>query len=95
MKLFLVHCGFYDEKMGDGLYESHMNFFVVADDFADARVQAKKLPEFQESKMHVDGLQLIEAVSGFKIELKYEAHLNDKSILSVQKHRDFATKPIN
>ena len=29
MKLFMVHVGFYDEEVGEGIYESHMNFFVA------------------------------------------------------------------
>ncbi len=95
MKLFLVHCGFYDEKIGDGLYESHMNFFVAANDFVEARAQVKKIPEFQKNKMHVDGMQVIEAVTGFKIELNYDPSLNDQSIIPIHKHREFAAKPAN
>jgi len=40
MQLYLVHCGFYDVELCDGLYESHVNFFVAAKSFEDARVQA-------------------------------------------------------
>ena len=71
-----------------------MNFFVVAADFVEARAHAKKIPEFQNNKMHVDGMQIIEAVSGFKIGLTYDSELNDKSVISIQKHRDFASKAI-
>lgn len=39
MKLFLVHCGFYDSDLCDGLYEGHVNFFVTADSFEGARAQ--------------------------------------------------------
>jgi len=47
MKLYLVHCGFYDPAVCDGLFESHVNFFVAAKNFEEARLNAKKLPEFQ------------------------------------------------
>ena len=30
MKLFLVHTGFYDNTTSNGFYESHTNYFVVA-----------------------------------------------------------------
>ena len=30
MKLYLIHVGFYDSGLMDGLYEQHGNFFVVA-----------------------------------------------------------------
>ena len=30
MKLFLIHVGFYDHEVMDGLYEQHSNYFVVA-----------------------------------------------------------------
>ena len=31
MKLYLVHAGFYDDNVSSGFYESHTNYFVVAD----------------------------------------------------------------
>ena len=30
MKLFLIHVGFYDPEIMEGLYEQHSNYFVVA-----------------------------------------------------------------
>ena len=41
MKLYMVHCGFYDADICEGLYESHVNYFVAAEDFAGARARAK------------------------------------------------------
>ena len=37
MKLFLIHVGFYDPDIMDGLYEQHSNYFVVAEDIKDAK----------------------------------------------------------
>ena len=79
-KLYLVHCGYYDPKICDGLFESHANLFVVADSFDAARAEAKKLDAFQQHKMHIDGLQQINAVRGFeshsKISPRWKAGLS-------------------
>jgi hypothetical protein len=93
MKLFLVHCGFYDNEVGDGVYESHTNLFVVAKDFADARLKARANPIFQDKKMHVDGIQQVEAVDGFRVNLDSESALEGKTIVTSHKHRDLAPKP--
>lgn len=93
MKLYLVHCGFYDNEVCDGLYESHVNFFVSAESFEDARLKAKNLPEFKAKRMHVDGLQEIQAVDGFKVQLEHNASLNNQTHIVNFKHRDLAPKP--
>jgi hypothetical protein len=41
-KLFLVHLGYYDQ-VGDGVYESHTNIFLIATDFQEARNKTKNL----------------------------------------------------
>jgi len=92
MKLFLVHCGFYDAELGDGIYESHTNFFVAAQDFDDAKLKAKALPQFQNKRMHVDGLQEIVAVEGFRIGLTEDKSLAGGSVVLSNKHRDLAPK---
>ena len=93
MKLYLIHCGFYDSNVGDGLYESHVNFFLSAESFEDAKSKAKMIPEFQEKRMHIDGLQEVQAVNGFRVHLDYDASLANKSIVINFKHRDLAPKP--
>lgn len=90
MKLFLVHCGFYDSALCDGIYESHANFLVAATDFADARTRAKELPEYKAHRMHVDGVQEIQAVSGHTVELNENPQLAGKTVLLSQRHRDLA-----
>jgi hypothetical protein len=92
MKLYLVHCGFYDSEVCDGLYESHVNFFVVAESFETARAKAKQIPEFQNKKMHVDGLQEIQSIGGYHIKPEYDAMLENKSTILNHKHRDLAPK---
>ncbi|MBK9324343.1 MAG: hypothetical protein IPM97_15570 [Bdellovibrionaceae bacterium] len=93
MNLYLVHCGFYDTEVCDGLYESHVNFFVCAETFEEARVKAKLIPEFQAKRMHVDGLQEIQAVSGYKVILEADANLQNQTRVVNLKHRDLAPKP--
>lgn len=94
MKLYLVHCGFYDTEVCDGLYESHVNFFVAAESFEEARSNAKLLSEFQSKRMHVDGLQEIQAVSGYRVSLEQDQSLDNKTQIINIKHRDLAPKPI-
>lgn len=93
MKLYLVHCGFYDGEVCDGLYESHVNFFVSAESFEDARIKAKLIPEFQGKRMHIDGLQEIQVVNGFRVHLEHDSSLENKTHIINFKHRDLAPKP--
>ena len=41
MKLFLIHVGFYDPEIMDGLYEQHINYFVVAQNIKEAKKKAQ------------------------------------------------------
>jgi hypothetical protein len=92
-KLFLVHCGFYDLELCNGIYESHVNFFVAAESFEDARIQVKTIPEFVSKKMHVDGLQEIVSVMGNRLTLEADASLNGLTQIMSSRHRDLAPKP--
>lgn len=93
LKLYLVHCGFYDLELMDGLYESHVNFMVAAKDFEDARARARLNPDFQKKKMHVDGLQEIEAIEGCRVHLEPDSTLNGATLVKSNRHRDLAPKP--
>ena len=86
MKLYLVHCGFYDPAVGDGLYELHTNLFVVADSFDAAKAAAKAKAIFKSKRMHVDGMQEISAVDGCRIELVPEAQLHGETILATSRY---------
>lgn len=93
LKLYLVHCGFYDPELQDGIYESHVNFPVAAASFEDARARAKLHPDFQKKRMHVDGLQEIQAVNGFRINLENDPSLAEQTLVISNRHRDLAPKP--
>ncbi len=86
-KLYSVHCGFYDADVSGGVYESHVNYFVAAESFEDARVRAKELPDFQARKMHVDGVQEIRSVSGYEVKLNESALLAGKTEVIAQPRR--------
>lgn len=94
MKLYLVHCGFYDTELCDGLYEGHVNFFVAAASFEDARARAKEISEFKAKRMHVDGLQEVVAANGFKISLTEDAQFEGRTVVVNHKQRDLAPKPV-
>lgn len=79
MKLFIVHCGFADKSVSNGVYESHTNFFVVAEDFAGAKAAARALPEYKRLGMHIDSLQEIEAVEGYELSLKKNKKLDGQT----------------
>jgi len=94
MKLYLVHCGFYDSEVCDGLYEGHVNYFVVAKSFEEAKANIKELFEFKNKKMHIDGLQEIRCVNGHKINLVYDVTSIGETQIINYKHRELAHKEI-
>ena len=69
MKLFMVHVGFYDEETGEGIYESHVNFFVVAGTAKSAKKKTFQMEEFKNKKMHIDGIKEISSVDGYEVSL--------------------------
>lgn len=80
-------------ELADGIYESHTNFFVAASSFDEARMKAKELPAFKLKRMHVDGVQEIEAVSGHTVILERDETLNpDETKVMSSRHRDLAPK---
>ena len=70
MKLYLVHTGYYDKNVGEGFFEQHTNIFIVAENAHNAREKVKKIPEYIEKKMHIDGIKEIEYIDGYDINVK-------------------------
>jgi hypothetical protein len=71
MKLFQIHTGFYGPKdISNGFYEGHTNFFVCAKDITSARKAVNRKKEFKKYKMHIDGIQEISSVDGYKVVLR-------------------------
>ena len=69
MKLFLVHTGYYDNDISNGFYESHTNYFVVAEDIKEAKTKIKGIEEFKHKKMHIDGIKEINHVDDYEVHL--------------------------
>ena len=62
------------------------SIFVVATDFKTAKAKAKKLPEYIDKKMHVDGIQEITAIDGFRLSLTPDEALGGSSIVEGLRH---------
>ena len=92
MNLYLVHCGYYDSEICDGLYEGHVNYFVTAENFEAARGKVKDLTEFKNKKMHIDGLQEIQQVGGYKILLELNPNNDTNTKIINYKQRELAPK---
>jgi len=92
MKLYLIHCGYYDNEIGAGIFESHTNFFVVACSPQEARHKAKEKSYFRNKKMHIDGIQEIKVVDGYKIVLEYDLTLENLDQIESIQFRDLAPK---
>ncbi|MGZ3782338.1 MAG: DUF1543 domain-containing protein [Pseudobdellovibrionaceae bacterium] len=90
MNLYLVHCGFYDLGICDGLYENHINVFVVAENIEEAKSSAKRLHEYKEKRMHIDGVQEIHYINGFEVCLKYNAGLSNQTKIIQCRNRELA-----
>ena len=82
MKLFMVHVGFYDEEMGEGLYESHINFFIAASNAKSAKKKAFNMEQFKVKKMHIDGIKEILDVEGYRVVLEKTSHTNKSKVYS-------------
>ncbi len=65
MKLFIVHAGYYDNEIG--IYELHTNFIVAADNVSEVKKIIKERDIFKKKNMHIDAVQEIECVDGYKV----------------------------
>ena len=69
MKLFMVHVGFYDDEVGEGIYESHINIFVVAGNPKSAKKKIMNMDKFRDKKMHIDGIKEINNVDDYEVHM--------------------------
>ena len=77
MKLYLIHTGYYDSEIMDGLYEQHTNYFVVAENIIAAKKKARQNSTFKRKKMHIDGIQELNIINGYRIKLIENALKDD------------------
>ena len=82
MKLFMVHAGFYDQSIGDGIYETHLNYFIAALNAKDAKTKTQNLEEFKTKSMHIDGIKEINNIDGYEVILKETDTASEGEILS-------------
>tara|TARA_Y100000996_G_C22522291_1_gene642959 strand:+ start:1168 stop:1446 length:279 start_codon:yes stop_codon:yes gene_type:complete len=83
MKLYLIHTGYYDKNIGDGFYEQHTNILIAAKNAYSAREKIKQNKEYLNKKMHIDGIQEIETVNGYDIQLSKS---NEQEKVTVYNH---------
>ncbi|MGZ3807799.1 MAG: DUF1543 domain-containing protein [Bacteriovorax sp.] len=89
MKLFSVHCGFYDCEISEGIYEFHVNLFVVAESVSKALILVRRNSVFQKKHMHIDGIQEIKGTNGHRIHLIPDEYFNQGfAVVENHLHRD-------
>ena len=88
MKLYLIHCGFYDLDLCEGIYESHVNLLVAANTFEEAKLRVRENKDFRAKKMHIDGLQEVALVNGYEVTLVHNSSHNGQTVLVGNCHRD-------
>ena len=88
MKLFMVHVGFYDQSIGDGIYETHLNYFIAAMNAKDAKAKTQNLEEFKAKSMHIDGIKEINTVEGYEVILKETDSASEGEILSYDEAKE-------
>ncbi len=88
MNLYMVHVGYYDSSVGEGIYEHHMNFFIAAENPKNAKEKVLELKEFQDKSMHIDGIKELSYVDGYKVSLSEEKIPKKQEILSYDDTKD-------
>ena len=88
MKLFMVHVGFYDRSIGEGLYETHLNYFIAAENAKEAKTKAHSLEEFQAKSMHIDGIKEISNVQGYEVNLVKNEKQKEEQILGYDESKE-------
>lgn len=88
MNLYFIHCGYYDQEISEGIYEFHVNLPVAAGNLEEAKKKVRLDPAFAKKKMHIDGIQEIKTVSGYRIELALDTSQSKQTQIANHLHRD-------
>lgn len=88
MNLYFIHCGYYDEEISEGIYEFHVNIPVAAETLEEAKRKVRLEPSFAKKKMHIDGIQEVKTVSGYRIDLILDTHRDERTQITNHLHRD-------
>ena len=84
----MVHVGYYDFDSGEGIYESHKNFFVAAKDPKEAKSRTFSLEEFTKKNMHIDGIKEISNVQGYEVNLVKKENLKEGQIIGYDESKE-------
>ena len=60
-----------------GLYGQHANYFVVAKNVRDAKKKARQNSIYKKKKMHIDGIQELNIIDGYRINLIWDDSSDD------------------
>lgn len=90
VKLYLVHVGYYDTGLGQGIFESHADIVIAAESFEEARTKAKAHGLSHGQKVHIDGMLRIDVVDGYEISLQENPAAKGASVLTSNKERELA-----
>jgi hypothetical protein len=74
--------------MGEGIYESHMNYFVAGDNAKEAKQKVKMMKEFINKAMHIDGIKEIAGVEGYEVKLIETSSQEQGEIFSYDESSD-------
>ena len=66
--------------VSNGLNVGCYNYFVVAKNLKDSIKKARQNSAFKKNKMHIDGIQELNAVDGYQIKLVKDNLINDMVI---------------
>jgi len=89
MNLYYIHCGFYDHEISEGIYEFHINIPIVAISIEEAKSQVRCNSIFKKKRMHIDGIQEIKVVDGYRLDLVADECFNQhQTIVENHLHRD-------
>tara|TARA_B100000003_G_scaffold171215_2_gene158680 strand:+ start:520 stop:795 length:276 start_codon:yes stop_codon:yes gene_type:complete len=77
MKLYLVHTGFYDPSISKGFFESHSNYFIIAENEKSAKIRMKQMDEFKDKKMHIDGIMELNKIGDYHISINIDPNASD------------------
>ena len=68
MNLYMVHVGYYDKNIGDGIYEVHLNYFVAAQNPKEAKTKTQSFDQFKEKydKMYLTRFEKLFTKAAFK-----------------------------
>ena len=80
MKLYMIHCGFYDEEISEGIYEFHVNIPVVATDVEGAKNIVRTDSSFQKKKMHTDDTATAEVKSKMSSSIGFD-HAREENLM--------------